>query len=233
MIDMYKNWNKRQFARLCDGMRRTFLKTGNFLDAKENGYDFTIKDDVYLYIADVVLKGCNCESETVRAWTNKNGPSKNKEGVDIRRIVCDFFYGTYEKIFVKEENENMDKVYSDFVKEKVFTVHQAIVNYLNNEEVDEDEFWELDRILDENRIAIPDGVSIVFESFITQYLEENLFGKVMRKDRDGEIDLSYIKDSKLKEWPNLKDLPGLEEWFKLRNIYDIIAEQYIKPILQG
>lgn len=229
MLNMFDEWQPESFYRLCYNIKK-LCKKKRVTDIQ--GYNLTKMKEIYLFIAHVVLEGLEYSDQSVRDWTREgnHGPSIYRE--DARERMCEFFYGTKKIIDRKENDDNMDKEYSDFVKERVFKVHQAIVNYLSVDE-DENEFWKMESVFDVNRVAISDDISVKIESFITQYLEAHLFGRVMRKDREGEVDLSHYRERKLKEWNNLKDMPDLQEWFQLRNLYDLFAEDYIKLVLQG
>lgn len=237
MYNINDNWNAVVFSDDCRKIQMIARNNNEFVFPNSSGYDLTKKLHIYEYIADIVLEGYlepDIEKryplpETVRGWSKPgaNGPDKSKPY--IYEKLEKFFYGDLKKL-VLEKEICMDKTYSDFIKTRLFDVHLAMHNYLDSGE-DEEIFWEMQNVLNRNKVAIPEDIVYIIQSFITQYLEESLFGEVMRTDREGEI--ACLKNCKLKEMQNLKDDPYLQHWFQLRNMYDIIAEKYIKPILQG
>ena len=122
------------------------------------------------------------------------------------------------------------KTYSDFTKDKIFEVHSAIMNYLRKEE-NEKKYWKLYDLLKKNKTAIPTDVADVLEAYLNQYLEKSLFGKAFSIDK--EVEIECLKDFKEKDRPNLAANDYIRHWFNLADMYDVIAEEVVKPALLG
>lgn len=120
------------------------------------------------------------------------------------------------------------KQYSDFVQEKVFEIHEAVISYLD-ERRNEDRFWDLQEKVERYRVAIPEHIYIVIQNFIDQYLEIDLYEVTAEKKDNNGFDFSKYELLEIR-CPQ----PEIEEeyitWFKLKTMYDAIAMEYIRPV---
>ena len=223
-----QNWNPEVFKQACLNIKYYYLKNGKVDLPQCEDYNFSDISEVYSYIASVILEGGRT-GEGVREWTKSrsNGPDRRTTDIFYNKIM-NFLYGTKETQMQMMEDYNMLKTqYSDFTKQRVYEVHKSIMKYLLYIE-EEDVFWEMENTLDENRVAIPEEVVNALQSFISQHLEVYLFGKRITKKCVSEIDISDMKKEELEEWQN----PEFKELFQLRNMYEVLCNKYIVPILR-
>lgn len=122
--------------------------------------------------------------------------------------------------------------YSDFVKEKVHEIHKEVLDYLFHRELGEeaeDEFWKLSNTVNRNHIAVPEIVYQVANTFINQYLMEDLYEEEYSKNKSANFDLSEFEEAEV-NCPNSEE-DQHDRAYKLQKMYDKIAEKYIRPIL--
>lgn len=222
-----EKWNPEEFKQACENIRRICLKKKKVDLPQYEDYDFSNIKEVYAYIAQVILEG-KYTDEGVREWSKprSKGPDRRKTDSYYKKVKK-FLYGM-EDFPMLEDYNMVKKQYSDFTKQRVFEVHKSIMDYLLYLG-DEDVFWKMNNILDENRVALPKEIANVFQSFINQYLEVHLFGERITKKCESEVDISDMKKESLeKEWED----PELRAEFQLRNLYEAVCDKYIKPILR-
>ena len=219
-------WNSKIFNQACQNIKKYYIKYGHINLENSENYDFSNIQEVYSYIAIEILAG-KYTAGGVEGWTKKrsNGPDK-RTTMDNYKKMIDFIYGA-EKYQILEEQAMSIKQYSDFTKLRVFEVHASLMKYLYYMD-DEVIFWDMLEVFEINRAALPEELTHVLDSFITQYLEVYIFGKRLSKKHKAEADISALRKEDLKEGQN----PLFKEEFQLRNLYEAICEKYIMPILK-
>ena len=121
------------------------------------------------------------------------------------------------------------KEYSSFVQQKVYIMHEAVLNCLDNRG-DEEIFMNLQDIVDRCGVVVPEKIYGVINDFMEQYLEPDIYGVIKEKKECisfdfQKYDLLEMKEAEL-EYCSLED----KEWIKIRRIYEKVAMDYIRPI---
>ena len=124
------------------------------------------------------------------------------------------------------------KEYSRFIKEKIYEMHESFFAYFNNcVEFDEGGYYEISDILDKNRIILPMEVYDVFRNFFDDFYKDYLVPESVSPVRyEKKVDLSEIEKKAEESVPAQIIKNGLFDGFRIKNMYEIISIEYIRPI---
>lgn len=219
-----ENWNAAVFNKTIKKFQKHCLKNRETLHDEFGEYRPWETMQLYDYIAKVVLKDAVVGS-TVIGWTKSN----SKGPTPVNGQVLEEYFRTSFTTNEEKGNNEMKENYTDFTRERVYEVHKAVNKYLLYRG-EEEAFWRMCDVVDNAKVALPKIVYEAVQGFIDQYLEEDLFGAIYSRKERVNFDL---KDMELKEvnCPNAKEGEDIYEGFKLRNMYENIADKYLRPIL--
>lgn len=217
-----KTWNTVIFKSAIKNIKASFMQGHDLFDSK--GYNLKNTEEICVFLSEELLQD-TVTGSTVYEWTKARSKGPREEW-QIKKM--EEFLGIKlckEKGEIEMKNE---KMCSDLAKEKIFVVHEAVMDYLD--EMDEEAFWKMQNTLDRCKIVIPDHVYDVVQSFVHQYLEKDLFGEIYSKIERGDYDLSQYELVEV-NCPNPEVGPNHVQWFKLMTMYETIAEEELKPYL--
>ena len=219
-----KDWNAKAFKDTLEEFQKSCLKEREDIEKKYKGYRPWETMQLYDFVADVILKKA-VVGATVNGWTKE----KSKGPTKVIGRTLENHFGTSFTTKEEKGTTEMKINYTEFTKERVFEVHGAVCSYLA-ERGDEEAFWKMCDIIDKNKVALPKNVYEPIKTFVDQYLEEDLFGKIYSRKECIDFDLKDMVETE-KECPNPDVGEDHIEWFKLHCMYENIAEKYIRPVL--
>ena len=126
-------------------------------------------------------------------------------------------------------NKKTENKVSLLVQEKLYFVHTSILNYMRDMR-DEEKLYELQDVIEESNVILPESIYKVIREFVFHYLERELFdmpsGKAPKNDL---IDWKKYEALEIQ----CQDWNAGEDYIyqcKLKTMYDAIAMDYIRPL---
>lgn len=211
-------------------MIETIVKEGTFKgEAIKNKEDLYRKLSVALYVS----------YDTVKGWTRQSskGPGDKEVLKDIENLLNTKLTIKDEEKKVVEETE-VNKSYSSFVKEKIYTCYKLMAEYLTSDDVeDENAYCDMRNEIIKMKVCIPKEIFDKITKFAEDHLEpiiydrDNFFAD-MYTEEFGYMDENHcfhIKDEDAIHkqagiyYTKLFDLTDQLEEFGMKEIYPILT----------
>lgn len=221
-------WNTKLYKVILD----TIVKEGTYRGkAIKNKEDLYRKLSTELYVS----------YDTVKGWTRQSskGPGDKDVLNDLEKLLNTTLTTKDKEEVVMEETE-MNKSYSNFVKEKIYRCYELMLNYLAEKNFeDEAPYCEMRNEIIKMKVCIP---KVIFEK-ITAFIDENLdpivydhdnyFSEVYTedfgyRDEDGVFHFTVKNEEEMRKhvglyFEKLFELMDRVEEFGMKEIYPVLT----------